>query len=221
MKKIILHGHLAKHGPVFEWDVKTPQEALRGLVCQIPGFRRDLSIGHYYLVMKTNQDYALSKAELYMPFPRNAEFHVIPALVGAKGSKGKTMGKIAVGVALVALSVAGGVGAFGAAGAASGFGTSVFGAAATGIGASITYGSVGLMGVSLLLGGVTSLLTPKPKTPSYSQRESPDERASFLFQNGAVNVTEQGGPVPLVYGRFRSGSVTVSAGLTTEQVVAT
>ena len=45
--------------------------------------------------------------------------------------------------------------------------------------------------------------------------EAPDDQASFLFNN-QVNSTEQGAAIPLVYGRVRTGSVTVSSGVAVE-----
>ena len=72
------------------------------------------------------------------------------------------------------------------------------------------------MGIGMMIGGVAALLMPVPKIDSLSN-EKTDSRPSFLF-NGPVNVTEGGGPVPLVYGRFLAGSVVVSAGFSVEQI---
>lgn len=69
--------------------------------------------------------------------------------------------------------------------------------------------------VSLVLGAVISLLSPKPKTGG---SERPAEKPSFIF-NGPENVTEQGYQVPIVYGTHMTGSVVVSAGITVEQLV--
>lgn len=67
-----------------------------------------------------------------------------------------------------------------------------------------------ISGAGMILG---ALLTPSaPK-----QREKPEERASFMF-NGPTNTSEQGGPVPVVYGRFKTGSVVVSAGIDVEEI---
>lgn len=71
-------------------------------------------------------------------------------------------------------------------------------------------------GVAMVAGGVVQLLTPVPNFEALSN-ERPDARPSFLF-NGAVNVFEQGGPVPLCYGRFKCGTVIVSAGFSVEQL---
>lgn len=70
-------------------------------------------------------------------------------------------------------------------------------------------------GIAMVAGGIVQLLTPVPNV-SALQNERPDARPSFVF-NGAVNVYEQGGPVPLVYGRFKCGTVIVSAGFDVER----
>lgn len=71
------------------------------------------------------------------------------------------------------------------------------------------------LGATLIIGGVTELLAPKPKTGQQSQS---GQNPSFFF-NGTVNVTEQGGPVPIVYGRVnRASSLVLSAGITTENI---
>jgi len=80
-------------------------------------------------------------------------------------------------------------------------------------------GNPGLIyaGGAMALGGVASLLTSPPTTDSYSDRERPEERPSFLF-DGPTNTSTQGLPVPLVYGRMRVGSIVVSASLTAEEI---
>jgi len=62
---------------------------------------------------------------------------------------------------------------------------------------------------AVALSYVASALAPSPDT---SQGNPTDARPSFLF-NGAVNVVEQGYPVPLVYGIHTTGSVVVSVGV--------
>lgn len=78
-----------------------------------------------------------------------------------------------------------------------------------------TQGSLTAVGIAMVAGGIVQLLTPVPSVDALSN-ERPDARPSFVF-NGAVNVYEQGGPVPLVYGRFKAGSVIVSAGFSVEK----
>ncbi|MGQ7247605.1 tail assembly protein [Halomonas sp. V046] len=72
-------------------------------------------------------------------------------------------------------------------------------------------------GVALALGGVAQMLSPTPQTGDYGERERPDERPSFLF-DGPVNTSTQGLPVPVIYGRIKTGSVVASAGMTSEEL---
>lgn len=77
--------------------------------------------------------------------------------------------------------------------------TGITGIAATLIGGVITLG---------LLVGASLLLSPKPKKTDRDETKN----ENYIF-SGPENVTEQGVPVPLVYGRCFVGSVVVSAGL--------
>ena len=73
------------------------------------------------------------------------------------------------------------------------------------------------MGASMILGGVAELLTATPKLTTGTTQQA-GTNPSFLF-NGTVNVTEQGGPVPVILGRVRrASSVVLSAGLTVENM---
>jgi predicted phage tail protein len=71
------------------------------------------------------------------------------------------------------------------------------------------------LGMSLVSAGVQGLLAPKPRIPSMADSES---NPNFFFTGGA-NQTQQGGPVPLVYGRVgRAGSTVISQGITVGQL---
>jgi len=67
------------------------------------------------------------------------------------------------------------------------------------------------MGVSMAIGGVAEMLAGTPKTNDYVKANAP-MNPSFVF-NGSINTYAQGGPIPLVYGRFRVGSTIISAGM--------
>ncbi|CAJ0872946.1 hypothetical protein R6138_01885 [Ralstonia thomasii] len=64
---------------------------------------------------------------------------------------------------------------------------------------------LGMAGMSLALGGIAQMMAPHQSGESKSLQ-------SYNF-NGAQNTTQQGGPVPLLYGRMRVGSVVISEGL--------
>jgi predicted phage tail protein len=66
-------------------------------------------------------------------------------------------------------------------------------------------------GVSMVIGGVVQLLTPQPKGLTNDRDDDP----SYTF-SGSVNTQAQGHPVPLLYGRMRTGSAVISAGISTD-----
>lgn len=70
-------------------------------------------------------------------------------------------------------------------------------------------------GASLALGGVAELLSPKPK----KQAASESSNTNSHYFNGAANVTDQGSPVQLIYGRCKVGSQAISASMTVDQLL--
>jgi predicted phage tail protein len=69
--------------------------------------------------------------------------------------------------------------------------------------------------ISVALSMIVQLIVPTPEF-SGDPAEAQTKRSSLF--NGAVNVWNQGGPVPLVFGRPFCGGVVISAGLYTEEV---
>lgn len=83
--------------------------------------------------------------------------------------------------------------------------------------APFTGGATLAPGIALLGAGVVQMLTPVPSTDKYEEKNV-QERSSFLF-DGPVNTSTQGLPVPVIYGRVRTGSAVISAGMTAEQLI--
>jgi predicted phage tail protein len=200
LRKIKLYGKLAKFigHRVLEADVATAAEAVRFLLANWPELEAHMSDQHYRVSIGT---YDLVGKELHDPAGA-APISFVPVVAGAGA-----VGRIIAGIALIALAIA--VPGLGAAAGAT--------AAATifGTGFSSLALSVGLLGVSLVLGGVAQLLTP---TPKISQDEA-DPRKSFSF-SGIQNTSRAGVPVPAVYGETLVGSVVISAGIDIVQVSA-
>lgn len=213
MKEIILHGILKeKYGETLRWQVDSPKDALRGMMTNFPDFRKELSSGSFQIILGTPESgLYLTANDLDFRMPDTYPLHIIPVPEGRGGMGGSKKGIATVIIGAIILVTAFFTGGATLAG---------LGAALPGMLGSMgmTYGSLALTGLALIMAGISSMLTPKIKTPKYKQRESPEERASFLFQSGTVNTSEQGGCVPLVVGRFRTGSVSVSAGIRTEQI---
>lgn len=70
-------------------------------------------------------------------------------------------------------------------------------------------------GASMILGGIAQLLAPKPSKADISETEM---KSSHYF-DGPVNTTQQGVPVPLIYGTCLVGSHAVSASITIDQLM--
>lgn len=115
------------------------------------------------------------------------EVRIVPVISGSKSS----ILQVVTGVALVV------AGAF--------ITTLSFGGAAPIGGAMIG------MGVGMVLGGVAQMLSPTPKTQNQEDQGATENKPSYLF-NGAFNSTQQGLPVPVVYGTMLVGSSVVAVG---------
>lgn len=71
-------------------------------------------------------------------------------------------------------------------------------------------------GVAMIAGGVAGMLTKTP-TPDNPQRNEVEKKQSTSFSN-LQNLVAQGRPVPLAYGRIRTGSLVIGKGLETVAV---
>jgi len=88
---------------------------------------------------------------------------------------------------------------------------------------SVTGGVGGLLtnlGTNLLLSGVSGLLSPQRPTASSSSvgDTDPNIRGSYNF-NGIQNISTSGIPIPIMYGLVFTGSIIVSSGIDTAQIV--
>ena len=197
LRKIKLYGKLAKFigHRVLEADVATAAEAVRFLVANWPEVERHMADQHYRVSVGT---YDIDLEELHHPAGA-APISFVPVVAGAGA-----VGRILIGVALVALAFVS-------------FGSSTVFAGIAAKGAAGAFGSKALflLGAGLLLTGISQLLTP---TPSTNQDEG-DPRKSFSF-SGVQNVSRAGVPVPVVYGETLVGSVVISAGIDIVQVAA-
>ena len=79
------------------------------------------------------------------------------------------------------------------------------------------------VGTSMLINGVTELLTPQvnPTGPTGMSSIDPAALSSNYSFTGLTNVANAGVPVNLVYGEILTGSIVVSNGVTTVQIEGT
>lgn len=199
LRNVYLYGNLAENfGKEHQFDIKSIPESIRALGSQYPTFTQELRKGEYAIVRGNDLETGmnLSIKEIEMNFG-TGDFHIVPVISGSKSA----WINIIAGVALIAFAY------FVPPAAAAGY--SLFGM-------TITQSSVYMFGAALILSGVSQLLAPVPKAPDMMSREQADERASFIF-NGAVNLSEQGGCIPICYGDFFVGSTIISAGIEIEE----
>jgi predicted phage tail protein len=208
MRVIKVYGPLAKFlgRRQFKAVVNTPAEAIRFLVANFPKLKAHMADQYYKVCAgKAELDVGSHLEQLHYPMAQTECIRIIPVIAGA-GSAGA---KIGIGIALIAVSfLLPGAGIFGT--------TSLFGVSAAQGGAVLAgLGSaISAVGASLVLGGVAQLISPTPKISS-GEDSTNDPRKSYSF-SGIQNVARQGVPVPVVYGEMIVGSVTISAGINTE-----
>ena len=203
LRKVKLYGDLAKFvgERVLEADVANAAQSIRFLLANWPELEKYMADRHYKVVVN---DWELAEEELHYPTGQS-DIQIIPVVGGAGGNTGR----IIVGALLIGASFFfPGAGMFGA-----GTGLKMF------AGNTAFWTSVGTftstVGAAMVLSGVSGLLTPVPTIPENEQ----DPSLSFSF-SGIQNTSRAGVAVPLIYGETISGSVTISAGIDTNQVEA-
>ena len=68
-----------------------------------------------------------------------------------------------------------------------------------------------IMGAGMALTGISQMISPAP-TLDTGTSEGAATKQSYIFSGGA-NIAEEGNIIPLVYGKFWTGSLVLSAGM--------
>lgn len=203
LRTVKVYGHLAEHcgQSVFEALVRVPADAIRFLLCNFPELRGLMRDGYYKVAVgKYDLQLADQPQQLHYPLAADDVVKVIPVISGAGG---RGIGQVLLGAALVAIAIT----IPGSAGlTASGFSATAAGTATAGAG---YVAAVGNLGLALTLTGIAQMITPVPKQPEFGEA---DPRGGFAF-SGLENVSQEGVPVPVVYGEMIVGSVVLSTGL--------
>jgi len=197
LRKIKLYGELAKFcgERFFEADVANAAQAIRFLCVNFEGIEKHMS-SQYYKV--SADDWDIDKEELHYPTGKS-EISIVPVVGGAKGK----WTKIILGAALIATAFATGGATFSM---AAGLQTTGFLAQAA-----VAVGS------TLVLSGVSELLTPLPQIP----KAELDPKNSFSF-NGIQQTHHQGCAIPIQFGwEILVGSIVISAAIDTVAVEVT
>jgi predicted phage tail protein len=215
MKVVKVYGALRKKlGQCrFEFHADTPAQALKALCVNFPGLDKWLidseAAGMGFRVTRGREAITNESIEgLILPWSEREVFSITPVITGAGG-----VGRILAGIGLVAFAIL-----------TAGAGAAVLGIAGAGggiFGASFTLGVVAAnaiagIGVSLILGGVASLISPQPTMGTLTSGREAARLESFTF-SGIVNTSKQGMPVPIAYGRVFVGSAVISSGLDVNQ----
>jgi len=204
LKKVKLYGELADFVGHKEFDVviNSTADAVKFLITNFPQLEGHMNERYYKVI---DNDYDIGKDELHNPIGKKG-VSIVPVISGAGG---RGLGKILLGAVLIGTSfLFPGAGMFGKAGA------EITGGIATGFGAGV--GNLfSAVGASLVLQGVSDMLFPLPKFDNSEE----DPRVSFSF-SGVQNTDRAGTSIPLCYGEIVTGSVVISAGIDTQQIIA-
>jgi len=208
LRDVYLYGALGRRfGRHFRIAVDSPVEAVRALITLRPELRSLMRLGDWRVIVGRPH---LSNATTFLELHVGAQpIHLVPATRAAGGDIGKIVGGVVLIAAAIILAIPSGgtslVGAFAALGT-----TGVLG---------VSFGTMALLGASMVFMGVAGLLTQPVAAEKQQATDNarPEDRPSFMF-NGVTNNTQQGGPVPLVFGRHLTGSVVVSGGIAVEDI---
>ena len=197
LRKVKLYGELADFIGHKELDavINSTADAIRFLVSNFPKLEAHMANRNYQVLV---DDYDIDETEIHNPIGQS-DISIVPIISGAGGKTGKFF----LGVALIGFAYATG-------GVSLSLGVGGF---TGGVGISAMVGNIGL---GLTLMGVSEMLFPLPKPPEFSNEEDP--RISFGF-SGIQNTSRAGTSHPICYGEIVTGSVVISAGIDTNQVV--
>ena len=197
MVQVKLLGELGRRfGRSYSFMVRNPRDVISALANQLDGFKEYLCGAHENGIgfkLVDGDPTGMGYEEVMM----SCKQLIIAPVISGSGGKGFSIGQILVGALLIGLAFIPGVDAAVATGALTKVGTVLFG-----------------LGASLVLTGIAGLLTPPVQTPSSDSKK----KDSFMFDR-AVELTTQGYPIPLLYGRYLAVSpLTISSAISTESI---
>ena len=194
LKKVKVYGTLRKFlgQAEFEVDLNTPREAISFLVCNFKGIEKHMAEQFY-----TIQVGVRVITEDLLNFRSQDDIKIIPVVHG-------NIFQILLGA--------------GALFAKSAIPAKILGSTLL---STVVTTTLATVGTSMVVDGVTSMLTPQQNTMSaVSSQDSLDPSAlaaNYSF-TGLTNISQAGIPVNLVYGEILVGSIVVSNGVDTVQI---
>ena len=202
LKTIRVYGKLKEFlgQGVFQAAVKTPMQAMSFLKANFAGIEKHMNKQIYRVKMGSN-----SVSDDLLNMSGQGDIQIIPVAIGAgffdfiRDVFDTVTDVVSTGVNWVANN-------------------------ALSLGLTLATGGLGglltTMGTNLLMSGVSSLLSPsKPSSSSSSVGDTdPNIRGSYNF-NGIQNISTAGVPIPIMYGLVFTGSIIISSGIDTAQIV--
>ncbi len=195
LTKLRLYGDLGNFIGQKEFNINanTVAKAVSFLINNFPQVEAYMN-ERYYSVLVNNVE--IDETELH-DLSGTQEIKFVPVISGASG-----VGKFLLGATLIGASFI------------PGLQTAFIGA--FGFTAPIQLSTIaGTVGGFLALSGVSEMLFPMPKPQDFNIEQDPS--VSFSF-SGLQNTSRAGTPVPICYGEILTGSVVISADITTDEV---
>jgi len=183
MTDVFIHGKLGREfGKYFKFSLSKPRDAIAAIDANHDGFKKrmvELAQGGAQYSIIAH-DQVISTVEDFVAKRNIKQIHIMPVVFGS-GVAALAVGVIALGASVAATSA----------------GFAIVGSILL---------SVALSAISF---GIQSLLAKPPEANNASASASTSATSkSFLFTN-KENITQQGNPVPLGYGRLRIGSAVI------------
>lgn len=192
MVQVKFYGDLKRFAdsPI-ELEVSNFKELMSGLFTQIKGLRQHIRKGYYKVRFGSKY---LSEDQLkttpIIDLKDGCTVHFTPVISGA--GKGIGVGQVILGAALIAAA----------------FFTGGASISAWGTGATM----MGALGASMVLSGAMTLLT---KVPNMDTKYNEGEKKQSTSFSNIKNLTPQGRPIPLLYGKMLTSLVLISQGVET------
>lgn len=198
MATVKFHGDLKRFAPkdgALVLCAESFQELMSGLLTQIVGLKQHLRQGYYKVRIGRNQylNEAQLKSNTLVALDDDCTVHFTPVVAGA--GKNMNIANIVIGVVLIAASwYAGGAAGWSYLGA-QGF-----------AGATMAF----TIGASMVVSGVMGLLT---RPPDMNNKLGDSEKQQSTSFSNLRNLTPQGRPIPLLYGKMMTSLILISQGV--------
>ncbi|WP_426857435.1 tail assembly protein [Glaesserella parasuis] len=199
MVRVKFYGNLKRFEPnePIVLEVSSFKELMSGLLSQIQGLSQHLRKGYYKVrIGKRYLSEEQIKTNPTMTLADDCTVHFTPVVVGAGKS---SVLSIVAGALLIGTAF-------------------MLGPMGFGMVQGMTAMMMGSMGASLLLGGAMQMLA---RPPDMNTKLSDSEKQQSTSFSNIRNLTPQGRPIPLLYGKMMTSLILISQGIDTFDDVTT